>query len=39
MMICYEMLMLNLQQEKMMNFGYCEENLRSISNKTLVWQC
>ena len=24
---------------KMMDFGYCEEYLRSISNKILLWQC
>ena len=26
-------------QEKMMDFDYCEEYLRSISNKMLLWQC
>ena len=25
--------------KKMMDFDYCEEYLRSISNKILLWQC
>ena len=28
-----------VQQEKMMDFDYCEEYFRSISNKILLWQC
>ena len=27
------------QQEKIMGFEYCEEYLRSILNKILLWQC
>ena len=27
------------QQEKIMDFEYCEEYLRSILNKILLWQC
>ena len=27
------------QQEKIMDFEYCEEYLRSILNKRLLWQC
>ena len=28
-----------LSTGKMMDFDYCEEYLRSISNKILLWQC
>ena len=27
------------QQEKMVDFDYCKEQLASISTKTLLWQC
>ena len=30
---------LSVQQEKAMDFEFCEEYLRSISNKILLWQC
>ena len=32
-------LIMRLQQEKMMDFDYCDEYLGSISNKILFWQC
>ena len=32
-------LILSGQQEKIMDFEYCEEYLRSILNKILLWQC
>ena len=28
-----------VQQEKMMDSNYCEEYLKSTSNKILLWQC
>ena len=30
---------LSVQQEKIMDFEYCEGYLRSKSNKILLWQC
>ena len=32
-------LLLSLQQEKMMDFDYYEDYLRSISKNILLWQC
>ena len=30
---------IELQQEKMIDFDYCNDYLRSISSKILLWQC
>ena len=35
----FEEMILSVPQEKMMDFVYCEEDLRGISNKILLWQC
>ena len=30
---------MELSTGKIMDFDYCEEHLRTISNKILLWQC